>query len=202
MSQKIITISREYGSGGRLIGQRVAQKLGVAFYDKELIRMAARESGYSLDFIEENEELSSGSFLYSLATGGAYPFQNYTGDHMSPQDKLYILQNKVIKDIAQRGPCVIVGRCADYILKEWKDSVHIFIHGSKESKLKRVIDEYGIDPSDAEKEIRRKDKRRAAHYKHYTDREWGQAGYYHMTLDSGFFGVERCAEIIIQTVKI
>lgn len=197
MKNVIITIGRQYGSGGRLIGKAVADKFGIPFYDKELIDLAAEECGYSPDFIKANEQKSTFGFLSNLASQGF----SYSKDTLPPADTLFIAQCKVLQDIADKGSCVIVGRCADYILRERKDCFHVFIRCDEEHAVKRVVEDYGVVSDNALTEIKRINKNRAAHCRRYTDRIWGAAENYNMTLDSGLFGVDGCAQIIIDAVE-
>lgn len=191
--QKVITISREFGSGGRTIAKVIAEKLGYAYYDKELIEKAAQESGLSKKFIEEYGEASPGKSIFS------YAFIGRDRKGASIGDYLWSVQRKVIEEIAEKGNCVIVGRCADYILKDRQDCFHVFIHGSLDFKKKRIVQLYGETGTDPEKRLLEKDKTRAMNYRYYTDRTWGMAKNYHLTLDSSVIGIEKCAEIIINS---
>lgn len=194
--KKIITISRECGSGGREIGRLLAEKLGYSYYDKELIDRVSKESGLAKDFIEEQGEHITGSLLFNIASNMAYAGQVFGGNMLPLQDQLFVVQSDIIKDIADKECCVIVGRCADSILKDYPDSLHVFIHGDMEHKAARAVSEYGFDPEDVEKQLRKRDKARANHYKYYTDYEWGKAQNYDMTLNSSTFGIEKCVELL------
>ncbi len=192
----IITISRECGSGGRTIGRLLAEKLGYAFYDKELIDRVAKESGLAKEFIEEQGEHITGSLLFNIASNMTYAGQVF-GGHMLPlQDQLYVVQSDIIKDIANQEKCVIVGRCADNILKDRENSMHVFICADKEDKEKRAVEEYGMAEDTVEKELKKRDKARANHYKYYTDNEWGKTQNYDITLNSSRFGIDGCVEIL------
>ncbi len=194
--KKIITISRECGSGGRAIGRKLAEKLGYAFYDKELIDRVAKESGLAKEFIEEQGEHITGSLLFNIASNMTYAGQVF-GGHMLPlQDQLFMVQSDIIKDIAAKENCVIVGRCADYVLKDYEDSLHVFVCGDVEHKAERAVKEYQFDPADVEKALRKRDKARANHYKYYTDSEWGKTQNYDITLNSSTFGIDECVEIL------
>ena len=171
------------------------------FYDRQLIAMVAKESGFSVDFVEETGEYATKSLLFSIATGSYYGQNAFTPDSMHPADKIHVLQNKIIRQIAEKEPCVIVGRCADYILKERTDCMHVFIHADMAFKKQRAMAEYGIAVKDVEKALQKKDKGRANHYKHYTQQSWGFAGNYNLTLDSGMFGLEACRDIIVTLAK-
>lgn len=195
MKKRIVTISRTYGSGGRIIGQRLAEDMGVPFYDKALIDRIAQESGFSKDMIEKAEMKAKNSFLYTLATslGG----NGEAGvDGLSLNDKFFLAQVNVIREIAEEGPCVIVGRCADYVLKDMHDSTKIFICAEMHNRIERAVKEYGLDPATAEAEIKKIDKARINYYNHHTGRKWGDVLNYHLTLDSGYIGVDDTVTLI------
>ena len=196
--KNIITISREFGSGGRSIGRAVAEKLGYAFYDGELVKEVAQRSGFSPEFIEESGEYANArsSLLFSLATANQRMV-----DSLSVYDKLYIEQSMVIEELARKGNCVIVGRCSDYILRDNESFLHIFIHADMESRAKRVIERYGANEKAIEKRLEDKDKKRMVYYKNYTGRAWGVAKNYDLCLNSGVLGEERCVELIVDAVK-
>ncbi len=196
--KRIITISREFGSGGRSVGKLVAEKLGYRFYDRELVNKVAERSGFSPEFIEESGEYASArsSLLFALATAS-----QYSADGLSMHDRLYIEQTKIIEELAAEGDCVIVGRCADFILRDWKECLHVFIHADMESRAKRIVERYGEDDRSAEKRLAEKDQKRKVYYKNYTGRNWGQAQNYDLCLNSGVLGVETCAELIVQACK-
>ena len=199
MTNKVITISRQFGSGGRTIGKKVAEKLGIPYYDKELVDQVAKESGFSHEFIEEIGEYASvtSSFLFNIAVS-AHPMGLI--DTMSVSDKLYVCQTNVIRDLAAKGPCVIVGRCADFILKDRPDTLHIFIHSDMEHRAERIVRLYGQSEKTPEQRLRDKDKKRAVNYEHYTGREWGKSQNYTLTLNSGAIGVERCVDLLADLV--
>ncbi len=196
MKKRIITVSREYGSGGRVIGRRIAEALNVKLYDKELIALAARESGFDLEYVKETGEYSTtGSLLFNLAIANLYGnFANMTGT----ADKLHFVQSKIISDIADREDCVIIGRSADYILRDRDDVLNVFIYADEAVRVKRAIEEYGLDEKNARKNLLKTDKGREAHYKRYTGNTWGLAHNYHLCLNSGFHGIDRCVEIILK----
>lgn len=195
MSKKIITISREFGSGGRTIGRQVAEKLGVSFYDKELIEQVAAKSGLAEKFIEEQGEYSPAQNRF------AYAFVGRSINGMSVDDYLWSVQRKIILEIAERGSCVIVGRCADYILRDREDVLNVFVHADKQKRAERIVKLYGESSKAPEKRLMEKDKKRAINYKYYTEQEWGKAKNYHLSLDSGEFGIEKCVEIITELAK-
>lgn len=188
---RIITISREFGSGGRTIGKDVAEALGIPCYDSELIEKIAEESGLAREYIAEKGEYSAtGSwFLNALSYSGGM-------GGMSMQDYLWNVQKKVIEDLADRGSCVIVGRCADFILTGKHDLLKVFIHADLKKRAERIVHVYGDREESPEKRLIGKDKRRKSYYKFYTDIDWGVAEHYDLCLDSGTLGIDKCVEII------
>ena len=195
MAKRIITISREFGSGGRFIGEEVAKKLGIAYYDKNIINQIAEESGLSPDYIQENAELSpkKGFFAYALAG------RDITG--RSVEDMVYEAQRKVILDLAEKEPCVIIGRNADYILKDRDDVLNVFIHGDMPEKTQRISQLYRVTEQEAIKMMADTDKRRMTNYNFYTDQKWGKASNYTLCLNSSQLGYDRCEAIIMECVK-
>ncbi len=190
MSNKIIAISRQFGSGGHTVGKLVAQRLGIPCYDHELIEKIAEESGFCPEFIKERGEYAStGSWL-----ANAFADRDYYGHSL--QDDVWFAQRKVILELAEKGPCVIIGRCADYILEDNYDCLKVFIYADMEARAKRVVEQYGEAKQTPERRLRDKDKRRAAYYSFYTDRKWGEASNYHICLSTSALGIERCADII------
>ena len=187
---RVITISREFGSGGRTIGKLSAERLGIPCYDQELIEKIEEKSGLAKEFIEERGE-------YTLRGGWlANAFADRSLNGLSVQDYLWTVQRKTILELAEQGPCVIVGRCADYILEGRADLLKVFIHASIENRAKRIVEKYGESTEAPEKRLRDKDIRRSAYYHFYTDVEWGIAKNYEIALDSGTLGLERCVDII------
>ena len=199
MEKKIITVSREFGSGGRTIGRLIAQQLGIPFYDSELVKQISLESGFAPKFVEEHGEHSPGNSLFSYA----FAPQGVPGvmNGLSTADFLWNIQCSVILQIADQGPCVIVGRNADYILKDRPDVLNVFIHADKEFRAERIVRLYGNSEKTPAARLQEKDKRRRVNYQHYTGRTWGEAENYDVCLNSGVLGVERCAEIIVDIVK-
>ena len=199
MEKQIITISREFGSGGRSIGRKVAEKLGIPFYDKELVDQIAVESGFAPKYVEEHGEHSPGKSLFSYA----FAPQGVPGvmNGLSTADFLWNIQCSVILQLAEKGPCVIVGRNADYILKDRKDALHVYIHADMDFRADRIVRLYGASEKSPEARLQEKDKRRKVNYQHYTGRTWGQAQNYDICLDSSAIGVENCADIIVSLVK-
>ena len=195
MATKIITISRQFGSGGRTIGKRVAEELGFDYYDSEIIDHVAGETGFSRDYVAANSEYAPGKsvFSYSFEAASAPGVMN----GMTTADYLYSVQRKVILDIANKNkPCVIVGRCADHILREFDGVLNVFVYADIEWRAKRVVEVYGESDVKPLKRVADKDKKRAANYKHFTDCEWGRADNYDLCLNSGFIGIDKCVDII------
>lgn len=193
--KKVITISRQFGSGGRTIGRELAERLGLAFYDKELIEKIARESKLSEKFIREQGEYAPSKNLFS------YAFLGRSQDGMSINDYLWSVQRKLILELAEKEPCVIVGRCADYLLRDCPEALHVFVHADEAFRAKRIVDVYGETAQNPKKRLSDKDKKRAANYKYYTDRIWGMATNYHITLDSGQLGLSKCVDILADLAK-
>lgn len=195
-NKTIITISREFGSGGREIGKMLADQLKIPFYDKELIELAAKESGIDKELFEENDTRTSkgfhlfGALGYSL--GG--PLSSIT--ELSLNDRLYMVQSEVVEQVASKGACVIVGRCADYVLRGRKDVLNVFIFADMKERKEKAIHSYEVDERDIENSIKKIDKRRANYYEYYTDRKWGMAENYDICLNSSTFSIAGTAEII------
>ncbi len=200
--KKIITISRQYGSGGREIGAKLAAKLGIPFYDNELITRAAKESGYAEAAFHNAETKATNSLLYSIAMGmGAYGNQEIGFSHLSLDDRIYLAQSDVIRKVAEEGPCVIVGRCADHILKEMTNVVHIFVYADMEFRKDRAIQIDHLDPNKAEDEILKVDKRRTNYYNYHSGEKWGRATNYHLSINSGFVGIDNAVECILAFIN-
>ncbi len=199
MEKKIITISREFGSGGRTVGRKVAEELGIPFYDKQLVDEIAMESGFAPKFVEEHGEHAPGKSMlsYAFASQGVPGIMN----GLSTADFLWNIQCNVILQLADKGPCVIVGRNADYILKDRTDCLHTFIHADMEFRADRIVRRYGESEKSPEARLHEKDKRRRVNYQHYTGRTWGQAQNYDLCLCSSTLGIDRCAEIIVDAYK-
>lgn len=190
MSNRIITISREFGSGGRTIGRETAVKLGLPCYDAELIDKLEEATGLSRAYIAKRGEYAShGSWLASA-------FSDRDRNGHSVQDDLWQVQRQVILELAENGPCVIVGRCADYILRGTAACLNIFIYSDMEKRAKRIVEQHGVRDDSPEKRLRDKDKRRAAYYQFYTGMKWGFVQNYHIALNSGVLGINTCVEII------
>ena len=195
MKKRIITISREFGSGGRFIGEEVAKKLGIAYYDKNIINEIAEKSGLSPEYIQENAELSPKRGLFAYAFAG----RDITGK--SVEDMVYEAQRQVILELADKEPCVIIGRNADYILKDRDDVLNVFIHGDAPEKTQRIRQIYHVSEKDAAKMMADTDKRRMANYNFYTNQKWGKASNYTLCLNSSQLGYDRCAYFMIRCVQ-
>lgn len=199
MEKKIITISREFGSGGRTIGREVANRLGIPSYDKELVDKIALESGFAPKFVEEHGEHAPGKSRLSYA----FAHQGVPGvmNGLSTADFLWSIQCSTIMQLAEEGPSVIVGRNADYILKDRADCLHVFIHADDDFRADRIVRLYGESEKSPETRLAEKDKRRQINYQHYTGQTWGMAQNYDLCLNSSHLGIERCVEIILALVK-
>lgn len=196
MAIPVITISREYGSGGRLIGRLLAEDLGIPFYDRELITRAAADSGLSPEVLAAAENQPPASLLYSLSAGMGYTGLIGGGIELPLADQLFLAQFDTIRKVAEEGPCVIVGRCADYVLRDTPECVHFFIHADMPTRIDRVTKEYGEPEKDAEARILKADKRRASYYNHYTTEKWGAAKTYDCSVDSGKLGIGNTVRLL------
>lgn len=201
MTKKIITISRAFGSGGRTIGKAVANRLGIPYYDKELVDRVSEESGFHHDFIVEAGEYApvTNSFLFNIAVS---PHPLTAMGTMSMADQLFIHQSNVIRRLAEEGPCVIIGRCADYILRDREDCLHVFIHADMEHRAERIVRLYGETKQTPQKRLTDKDNKRRVYYRHYTNRNWGEAQNYHLCLNSGMVGVDKCVDIVVDVARL
>ena len=195
MAKRIITISREFGSGGRFIGKEVAKQLGIKYYDKDIIAQIAEQSGFSAEYIEEKAELSPKKGLLAYAFAG----RDITGK--SVEDMVYEAQRKVIMEIAEKESCVIIGRNADYILKDRTDVINIFIHADMPEKVKRICRLYNVTETEAVAMTADIDKRRMTNYRYYTDQKWGMARNYTLTLNSSQLGYDMCEKIIMECAQ-
>lgn len=199
MKKNIITISRQFGSGGRTVGHMVAEKLGIPFYDKELVEQIALESGFAPKFVEEHGEHSPGRSLlsYAFAPQGVPGVMN----GLSTADFLWNIQCSAILQLAEKGPCVIVGRNADYILKDREDCFHAFIHADMDYRADRIVRLYGESEKSPEARLQEKDKRRKVNYQHYTGRTWGAADNYDICINTSTISLEKAADIIVSLVS-
>ena len=195
MTKRIITISREFGSGGRFIGEEVAKKLGIKYYDKEIIGQIAKDSGLAPEYIKENAELSPKKGIFAYAFIG----RDVTGK--SVEDMVYEAQRKVILELAEKESCVIIGRNADYILRNRNDVLNVFIHGDMLEKIQRIRRLYSVKEQEAVKMMADTDKRRMTNYNYYTEQKWGKADNYTLCLNSSQLGYDRCEKIIMECMK-
>lgn len=192
----IITIGRQFGSGGRTVGKKLAEKLGIAYYDKELINLASKESGICGEFFEKADERNSGSLLKALAMGFTMNNAIFQSNDYLSNESLFQIQSDVIRKVAAEGSCVLVGRCADYILRENKDCFHIFVSASTEDRIRRAMEYNQIDEKEAAEFIRKADKSRASYYNYYTDKIWGAAESYDLCINSSCYGIEKTIDFI------
>ena len=197
MKKNIITISRQFGSGGRTVGRQLAERLNIPFYDRELVKQVAEETGFDTKFIEENGEFSPSKSIFSFAVSQGVPCMQ---NGLSVSDFIFCMQRQVILKLAEK-PCVIVGRGADYILRDRDDVFDVFIHASMDNRADRIVRLYGESEKKPEQRLADKDKKRKIYYKHYTDREWGDAKNYDMCLDSGRIGIDKCVNLIIDAIS-
>ena len=204
MGKKIITISREYGSGGRQVGLTVAKKLGMEYYDKELIDAAAKEIGFPTEMIADREQRLTNSLLYNFAMGTlygiAYPREPKVSE-LPLTEQIYQAQKKAIEEAAKRGSCIFVGRCADYILKSRPDVLRVFIYADRDIRKRRAIEEYGEIEEYIDEFMYQTDKRRRIHYENYTNQKWGSRENYDLMLNSGDLGLDKCVELLCEAVK-
>ena len=199
MAETYITIGRQFGSGGRETGKKVAQALGIPYYDKELLAVAAKESGLSHQFLQDYDEKPTSSFLYSLVMGQSALMggpQGMTVDQMAIK-----AQREAVLSVAEKGSCVIVGRCADYILRDKPGLVRVFISADYESRIQRICHRDGVTEKEAQDNIRKLDKARASYYSFHTDRKWGAAENYDLCINSSRKGIDAAAELILQFAK-
>lgn len=203
MDSIIITISRQYGSGGRNIGKLIANKLKINFYDKEFIEIVAKRTGINKEYLEDVEEKFTNDNLFFSAFHKEH-FSSPFSDEIkySTLDKMFEIQSEVIKDIANKGSCVIIGRCANFILKNTQHQCfNVFIHAPDKNRIERITKEYGVQIENAETQLRNTDKYRSNYYKYYTGMEWGNMVNYNLTIDSGCFDDENVCNIIIEAAK-
>ena len=201
--RSIITISREFGSGGREIGRKLADKFGIDFYDKELLEIASKESGITQELFVKHDESYTNSFLYSLVMG-TYPVtpDGRINPELPLNQKIFLAQFDTIRSLAEKGPCVIVGRCADYVLKNRDNVVNFFITGSMAHKRRRILERYDIEKNKVEDFIRKTDKRRANYYSYYTDMKWGEAKNYDLCINSSKTGIDGAVEILTEFINV
>lgn len=200
MANKIYTIGREFGSGGREVGEKLAAKLGIKLYDKELLQQAAKDSGFCEEIFENHDEKPTNSFLYSLVMD-TYSVSGYSAApflDMPLNHKVFLVQFETIKKIAEKESCVIVGRCADYALSDNPDCINIFIHADLDVRIKNVSRNLNITENKARDIINKTDKQRASYYNYYTSKKWGDSKSYNLSLDAGKLGTDNCVEMILK----
>lgn len=201
MTARVITISRQYGSGGRSIGEEVAKIFGYAFYDKVLIDLAAKKSGFAIDYIKNTEEQVTPNFLFNLAANGYYANTMLISDGLPASDNLFIMQSKIIREAAEQGPCVIVGRCADYILRERTDCLRVYLHAPLADRVQRAVTDYGLPAEGAESTVKRNDKIRGKHYQYYAGARWDDVSHYDLVINTSTFGCETTAQLIAEAAR-
>lgn len=195
MTKRIITISREFGSGGRYLGEQIAKRLGMKFYDKEIITRVAEETGLAQKYVEEMGEYSPKKSIFSFA------FVSRDSQGMSLGDYMYAAQRKIILEAAEKEPCVIVGRCADDILRGREDCLNVFICGNEKNKAERIVKLYEISEEEALKRMKETDKKRRIHHNYYTEQKWGEANNYSISLNSSDIGYEKCIDIVCGLIE-
>ncbi len=202
MAHKVITISREFGTGARTIGQKLAAELGFAYYDRAIIQMAAEKSGLSPDFIEKNEEKANNNFLFNIATS-AYIASGINLQYTVPvNDRAFIAQSDVIREVSEKSDCVIVGRCANYVLNDHPNIMRVFVRAEKEDRIARCINEYGYDPKTAEAELSKIDKGRANYYKYYTGSSWKSMDNYDFCINTSKTDIDLAVKALADFAKI
>lgn len=198
----VITIGRQFGSAGKEIGEKVARYFDIPYYNRELLSRAAKESGFCEEMLENHDERPTSSFLYNLVMD-TYSF-GYNASHfvdMPISHKVFLAQFDTIKKIASEGPCVIVGRCADYALNDMKNCVHIFIYADEQTKVKRIMKEYEVDAAKAKDMCNKKDKQRQSYYNYYSSKKWGRADSYDLCINSSILGVEGTVKLLTQYIE-
>jgi cytidylate kinase len=197
-ANQIITIGREFGSGGHEVGVNLSKKLGIPFYDKEILAEASKKSGYSQAIFEKHDEKPTSSFLYALAMG----VNSFGNTFQRPLVlDLYLAQFETIRKLAEDGPGIFIGRCSDYVLNDMENVLNVFIHSDVKSRVERIMSKYQVSEKDAYDMIKRKDKDRASYYNYYSNEEWGDSRHYDMCLNTGKLGIEKVTDIIYDFVK-
>ena len=199
----VITIGRQFGSGGKEVGLRIAEKLGIKCYDKELLDRAAKDSGLCQELFENNDEKPTNSFLYSLVMDTySFGYSSASFNDMPINHKVFLAQFDTIKKLAEENSCVMVGRCADYALSEYEGAITVFIHADLDKRIKRVARLNDLTDAAAKDLIHKTDKKRASYYNYYTSKKWGDAESYNLCLDSGVLGIEGCVEMILKAIEV
>jgi cytidylate kinase len=203
MTNTIVTVGRQYGSGGRYVARLLAEKLGIPFYDKELLAEVSKDSGLDKELLEEHDEKNARNFLFSMMSG-----TQSIGDSgamymdMPLNHRIFLAQFDTIRRIASEGPCVIVGRCADYVLRDQEHVLNVFIKASQEERIRRVVEYYGVDPLKAEERLRKADKQRASYYNYYATGTWGNVENYDLCVDTGSLGITGAVELLAECVRL
>ncbi|HKM33271.1 MAG TPA: cytidylate kinase-like family protein [Lachnospiraceae bacterium] len=198
----VITIGRQFGSGGREIGEKVAEYFGIKCYDKELLTRAAKESGFCEEMIQNHDERPTNSFLYNLVMDTySFGYNSTSYVDMPISHKVFLAQFDTIKKIASEGPCVIVGRCADYALAENPNCIHLFVFGDEENKVKRIMEKYSLTENKAKDMMIKKDKQRQSYYNYYSSKKWGRADSYDLCINSSILGVDGTVKLIVQYIE-
>ncbi len=201
MANTVITIARQYGASGRFTGELLSEMMGIPCYDRELITMSAAKSGYNEDVVESYDEKAQSSLLYTLAVGSVdYGTPVPLAYHMPMSDKLYIMQSNIIRELADKSPCIIVGRCADHVLNENEKRVAVFLKAELSVRAERVAERHNISLSEAQDMCVKTDRRRAAYYSHYTGQKWGRSDLYDLMIDTTRIGAHGAALVIKQYV--
>ena len=198
----IITIGREYGSGGRQIGKALAERLGISYYDKEIITLAAKKSGLAEEFIAGNEQRVRSGMMHNFSATASYHNGFFANHYLPLSENIFIAQAQVIRDIAAKESAVIVGRCADYVLRDDPDTVKVFVKADMPSKIDRAVKYYGMEKDKAEDRIRKADKQRASYYNYYATATWGDVENYDLVVDTGVLGVEGAVELIAKCIEL
>ncbi len=202
MSEKlVITIGRQYGSGGREVGHKLAELLGCKCYDQDLIVMAAKRSGISEEALALADEQASSSLLYTLAMGASMIYTSTTPMAVPINDALFIAQSEIIRELSEQENCVIVGRCADYILNEHEKKVNVFVQGEKPDRIHRIMERAGISESEAKERMTKKDKKRSSYYNYYTGGKWGKPGNYNLVVSTSKIGIDGAAKVIYEYAR-
>ncbi len=198
----VITIGRQFGSGGREIGEKLSKAYGISYYDRELLARAAKESGFCEEILQNHDERPTNSFLYNLVIDTySFGYNSSSFVDMPISQKVFLAQFDTIKKVAEEGPCVIVGRCADYALEGRDNVINLFIYADEDFKIKRVMDIYDLDESKARDMINKKDKQRQSYYNYYTNRKWGKADTYDLCINSAVLGIDGSVKLIKQFVE-
>ena len=197
MVKTIITIGRQYGSGGKEIGEKLSKELGIPVFDKELLTAAAQKSGLSEEMFKIHDEKPTNSLLYSLVMGSSYGNNNLPLNH-----KLFLAQFDAIRDIADKESCIIIGRCADYALEDYPGCINLFIHANDDFRAKRAVEYYGVEESKARDTIVKMDKKRASYYNFYSSQKWGEAANYDLSIDSSILGIDETVQFIKQYIEL